>query len=142
LYFYSHWSFWQDYSLVSNSILWLYTYNWRSSNTNPTKNRGWTGRVSNSCSTRSIRRVNLVTNPVISQQRGKDHLQNSNSKIIEKHLTRWQPYFSFGHCVVCSSSIYRFWLPPFGIFNLVWVITSNYNSNLDSSLRNCTPQLI
>jgi hypothetical protein len=21
----------------------------------------------------------------------------------------------FGHCVVCSSSIYRFWLPPFGI---------------------------
>ena len=24
--------------------------------------------------------------------------------------------FSFGHCVVCSSSIYRFWLPPFGIF--------------------------
>ena len=24
--------------------------------------------------------------------------------------------FSFGHCVVCPSSIYRFWLPPFGIF--------------------------
>ena len=23
---------------------------------------------------------------------------------------------SFGHCVVCSSVIYRFWLPPFGIF--------------------------
>jgi hypothetical protein len=22
----------------------------------------------------------------------------------------------FGHCVVCSSLIYRFWLPPFGIF--------------------------
>jgi hypothetical protein len=26
--------------------------------------------------------------------------------------------FSSGHCVVCSSSIYRFWLPPFGIFKL------------------------
>ena len=26
--------------------------------------------------------------------------------------------FSFGHCVVCSSSIYGFWLPPVGIFKL------------------------
>ena len=26
--------------------------------------------------------------------------------------------YSFGHCVVCSSSIYGFWLPPFGIFKL------------------------
>ena len=26
--------------------------------------------------------------------------------------------FPFGHCVVCSSSVYRFWLPPFGIFKL------------------------
>ena len=26
--------------------------------------------------------------------------------------------FYFGHCVVCSSSIYGFWLPPFGIFKL------------------------
>jgi hypothetical protein len=26
--------------------------------------------------------------------------------------------FSFGYCVVCSSSIYTFWLPPFGIFKL------------------------
>ena len=26
--------------------------------------------------------------------------------------------FSFGHYVVCSSSIYGFWLPPFGIFKL------------------------
>jgi hypothetical protein len=25
--------------------------------------------------------------------------------------------FSFGHCVVCPS-IYRFWLPPFGIYKL------------------------
>jgi hypothetical protein len=27
--------------------------------------------------------------------------------------------FSFGHCVVCSSPIYEFWLPPFGIFKLI-----------------------
>jgi hypothetical protein len=26
--------------------------------------------------------------------------------------------FSFGHYVVCSSSIYGFWLPPFGVFKL------------------------
>ena len=26
------------------------------------------------------------------------------------------PLVSFGHCFVCSSLIYRFWLPPFGIF--------------------------
>ena len=26
--------------------------------------------------------------------------------------------FSFGHCLACSSLIYRFWLPPFGIFKL------------------------
>ena len=42
---------------------------------NPTKNRGkrrCSGRVSNSCSTSDTRRVNLVINPVISQERGKD----------------------------------------------------------------------
>jgi hypothetical protein len=26
--------------------------------------------------------------------------------------------FSFGHCVVCPSLIYGFWLPPFNIFKL------------------------
>jgi hypothetical protein len=26
------------------------------------------------------------------------------------------PFVSFGHCVVCSSSIYGFWLPPFCVF--------------------------
>jgi hypothetical protein len=26
--------------------------------------------------------------------------------------------FSFGHCVVCSSSVFGFWLPSFGIFKL------------------------
>ena len=30
--------------------------------------------------------------------------------------------FSFGHCVVCSSSIYGFWLPPFGIFKLFFML--------------------
>ena len=46
-----------------------------SSNTNPTKNRGelrCSGRVGSSCSTSDTRRVNLVTNPVISHERGKD----------------------------------------------------------------------
>jgi hypothetical protein len=41
---------------------------------NPTKNRGElmsSGRVSNSCSTSGTRRVNLVTNPVISHEWGK-----------------------------------------------------------------------
>jgi hypothetical protein len=49
--------------------------------------------------------------------------------------------FSFGHCVVCSSSIYGFWLPPFGIFklilqqcNIVFVLCSSHNGS-------CTWQL-
>ena len=29
--------------------------------------------------------------------------------------------FSFGHCFVCPSSIYGFWLPPFGIFKLFFL---------------------
>jgi hypothetical protein len=29
--------------------------------------------------------------------------------------------FSFVHCVVCPSSIYRFWLPPFGIFKIFFL---------------------
>ena len=33
--------------------------------------------------------------------------------------------FSFGHCVVCSSSINRFWLPPFVIFKIFLNITKN-----------------
>ena len=40
--------------------------------------------------------------------------------------------FSFGHCVVCSSSTYGFWLPPFGIFKLL-TSTSNHSCN-DSDL--------
>jgi hypothetical protein len=48
-----------------------YTQIQRSSNTNPTKNGGELrcfGRVSSSCSTSGTRRVNLVTNPVISRE--------------------------------------------------------------------------
>ena len=41
--------------------------------------------------------------------------------------------FSFGHCVVCSSSTYGFWLPPFGIFKLFLLSTSNHSCN-DSDL--------
>jgi hypothetical protein len=33
--------------------------------------------------------------------------------------------FSFGHCVVCSSLIYGFWLPPFGILKLFVDILGN-----------------
>ena len=33
--------------------------------------------------------------------------------------------FSFGHCVICSSSIYGFWLPPFGIFKLFLIKMCN-----------------
>jgi hypothetical protein len=35
--------------------------------------------------------------------------------------------FSFGHCVVCSSSIYRFWLPPFGRVKVTFVSVFVYN---------------
>jgi hypothetical protein len=34
---------------------------------------------------------------------------------------------SFGHCIVCSFSIYRFWLPPFGILYIQILITSLWN---------------
>jgi len=47
----------------------------RSSNTNPTKNRGQircSGRESSSCSTSGTSRVTLVTNPVVNLERGKD----------------------------------------------------------------------
>jgi hypothetical protein len=45
-----------------------YTKNKKSSNTNPTKNAGYSGRVSSSCSTSGTRRVNLVTHQVISHK--------------------------------------------------------------------------
>ena len=36
------------------------------------------------------------------------------------------PLVSFGHCVVCSSSIYGFWLPPFGIYKLFFFFQNRY----------------
>jgi hypothetical protein len=38
--------------------------------------------------------------------------------------------FSSGHCVVCSSSIYGFWLPPFGNFKLFLVHTARFWNDL------------
>ena len=49
-----------------------YTENNRSSNTNPTKKLGKLRKGNSSCSTSEARRVNLVTNTVISHERGKD----------------------------------------------------------------------
>ena len=48
--------------------------------------------------------------------------------------------FSFGHCIICTSSIYGFWLPlgylrftdsncPLGIFNLLWLL-EKWNRNV------------
>jgi hypothetical protein len=72
-----------------------------------------------SCSTSDTRRVNLVTKPVITHERGKDR------EVLTTRVTRSLVLcvcfvdqcfsfctFSFGHCVVCSSSKYGFWLPP------------------------------
>ena len=47
--------------------------------------------------------------------------------------------FSFGHCVVCSSSIYGFWLPPFGIFKL---FLHSFTSPTSRTLLHGTPYLI
>ena len=42
--------------------------------------------------------------------------------------------FSLGHCVVCSS-IFGFWLPPFGIFKLfLWVEVWTHKTSLTPSL--------
>ena len=45
-----------------------YIENYRSSKTNPTKNRGFSGRVTSSCSTSGTHRVTLVTITVISHE--------------------------------------------------------------------------
>jgi hypothetical protein len=59
--------------------------------------------------------------------------------------------FSFDHCVVCSSSIYGFLLPPFGIFKLFlvqaflkkWWVGSDFKApNLPLSLRQTIKILI
>jgi hypothetical protein len=89
----------------------------------------YSGRVSNSCSTSDTRRVNLVINPVISHEQGKNGKCLRQVEHIRCHS--WHRYsitvnlscacfvdrclsfctLSFGHCVVCSSSIYGIYLP-------------------------------
>jgi hypothetical protein len=46
--------------------------------------------------------------------------------------------FSFGHCVVCSSSIYRFWLPLWYLQTLL--ITNNLAYYASSIFRNLTKE--
>ena len=43
--------------------------------------------------------------------------------------------FSFGHCVVCSSAIYGFWLPPWYLQTLLILQTSGWKYCLDQILR-------
>jgi hypothetical protein len=60
-------------------------------------------RVISPCSNSGTRRVNLVTNPVISHEWGVLYVC-----FVDRCLSFCT--FSFDHCVVCSSSIYGFWL--------------------------------
>jgi hypothetical protein len=65
------------------------------------------GRVSSCCSTSGTRCVDLVPNPVIIHERGKDREVFTTSRCLS-----FCP-LSFGHCFVSPSTIYGFWLPPF-----------------------------
>ena len=59
----------------------------------PLKTRGelrCSGRVSSSCSTSDTRRVNLITNPVISREWGKDREVLTTMEHIRGHL--WHRY--------------------------------------------------
>ena len=59
--------------------------NLNSSNANTHKNRGelrCSGRVGSTCSTSDTRRVNLVTNPVTSHDRGKDRMSGWTTYVI------------------------------------------------------------
>ena len=78
------------------------------------------------------RRVPLVEQQLLSLP---DHL-SSPTVFSEVRVTRSLVYkcvrfvdcclsccpFSFGYCVVCTSSIYGFWLPPFGILKPLFVL--------------------
>jgi hypothetical protein len=93
---------------------------------------GYVRLVGNTSSTSDTRRVNLVPNPVISHERGKDREVFPTSRtypwsFMTQIFHNGQPsrggdrktfevavcpfVLFFGHCVVCSSSIYGFWLP-------------------------------
>jgi hypothetical protein len=89
---------WKQFVLLSN----FESLTWKLSDANPTKNWGelmFFVRVSS-----GTRRVTLVTNPT-------------------KSWIRKGPESVDG--VVCSSSIYSFWLPPFGIFKLFLTLCWN-----------------
>jgi hypothetical protein len=79
-------------------------------------------------------RVNLVTNPVISHEWGKDREVFATSRIylssFVTHIFRnGEPSqcicpFSFDHYVFCSSSIYGFWLPLWylqSLHTILWI---------------------
>jgi hypothetical protein len=57
---------------------------------------------------------------------------NHNLYIIEEQTTKWpKDTVSFGHFVVCSSMIYRLWLPPWYLLAIVlsvllWYTDSAY----------------
>jgi hypothetical protein len=107
------------------------------------------GRVDISCSTSGTRRVNLVTNPVITHEWGQDREVFGTSGTylwsfvfsgvrITRYLDLCVPgtyvfrcmsfcTFSLCHCVVCSSPIYKFWLPIWYLQALL--ITARYATN-------------
>jgi hypothetical protein len=105
------------------------------------------GRVGSSSTTSGTRRVNLVTNPVITHEGGKDREVFTTSgaypwsfvfsgvRVIRfldlcvRFVFRCMFFctFSLCHCVVCSSQIYRFWLPIWYLQTLL--ITALYATN-------------
>ena len=105
------------------------------------------GKVGSSCSTSGIRRVNLVTNPVITHEWGKDREVFTTSgtylwsfvfsgvriaRFLDwclRFVFRCMSFctFSLCHYVVCSSPIYRFWLPIWYLQTLL--ITARYATN-------------
>jgi hypothetical protein len=71
------------------------------------------GRVSSSCSTIDTRRVNLVTNPEISHERGTDlevlvYEEFANKKIVDPHLHK--------NCLFCKEHECLFQHNRYGIF--------------------------
>jgi len=67
------------------------------------------GRVSSSCSTSDTFRVNLVTNPVISHERGKDQKCLRQVEHIHGHL--WHRYFiTVNQVIVATVKLSKWWL--------------------------------
>ena len=52
-------------------------------------------------------------------------------------IDRCLSFCPFSFCVVCPSSIYEFWLPPFGIFNLFLTTCACSLTLLDIWKKNC-----